>query len=71
MNARLTLFGEHYTLEKKKLVKREGVYLVQDINLLEKDMIFSLAQALGKISESMRILRWAISLKALGGEWTC
>jgi hypothetical protein len=69
--ARLTLFGEHYTLSKKKLVKGEGVYLVQEIDLLETDMIYSLAQALGNISESMRNLRWATHLKALGGEWTC
>ena len=69
--ARLTLFGEHYTLSKKKLVKGEGVYLVQEIDLLENDMIYALAQALGNISEAMRNLRWATHLKALGGNWTC
>ena len=69
--ARLTLYGEHYRLVKNKLVKREGAYIVQDINLLEKDMIYSLSQALGKISEAMRNLRWAIDLKSLGGTWTC
>lgn len=69
--ARLTLFGEHYTLSKKKLVKGEGVYLDQEIDLLENDMIYALAQALGNISEAMRNLRWATHLKALGGEWTC
>jgi hypothetical protein len=68
---RLTLFGEHYTLSKKKLVKGEGVYLVQELDLLENDMIYALAQALGNISEAMRNLRWATHLKALGGEWTC
>ena len=70
-NARVTLYGEHYRFTKHKLVKGEGVYLAQEINLLEKDMIYSLAQALGKISESIRNLRWAIDLKALGGNWTC
>ena len=69
--ARMTLFGEHYTLSKKKLVKGEGVYLVQEIDLLENDMIYSLAQALGNISEAMRNLRWATHLKPLGGDWTC
>jgi hypothetical protein len=69
--ARLTLYGEHYRLVKNKLVKREGAYIVQDIDLLEKDMIYSLSQALGKISEAMRNLRWAIDLKSLGGTWTC
>lgn len=69
--ARLTLFGEHYTLSKKKLVKSEGVYLVQEIDLLEEEMIFSLAQTLGQISEAMRTLRWATHLKALGGTYIC
>ena len=69
--ARLTLFGEHYTLSKKKLVKSEGVYLVQEIDLLEEEMIFSLAQTLGQISEAMRTLRWATHLKALGGPYLC
>lgn len=70
-NAKMTLYGEHYRFVKNKVVKGEGVYLIQEINLLEKDMIFSLAQALGKISESIRNLRWAVDLKALGGTWTC
>lgn len=69
--ARLTLFGEHYTLSKKKLVKGEGVYLVQDIDLRANEMIFSLAVGLGKISEALRNLRWATELKSLGGTWTC
>jgi hypothetical protein len=69
--ARLTLYGEHYRLVKNKLSKCDGPYLVQDIDLLEKDMVYSLAQALGKISEAMRNLRWAIDLKPLGGSWTC
>lgn len=69
--ARLTLFGEHYTLSKKKLARGEGVYFVQEIDLLAKDMIFSLAVGLGKISEAMRNLRWATELKSLGGTWTC
>ena len=68
---RLTLAGEHYALTKKKLVKDEGTYLVQEIDLLEEEIIFSLAQALGKISEAMRILRWATHLKPLGGTWLC
>lgn len=70
-NARVTLYGEHYRLVKNKLAKCDGTYIVQEINLLENDMIFSLAQALRKISEAMRNLRWAIDLKALGGTWTC
>lgn len=70
-NARVTLYGEHYRLVKNKLAKCDGAYIVQEINLLENDMIFSLAQALGKISEAMRNMRWAIDLKALGGTWTC
>ena len=69
--ARLTLFGEHYRFTKNKLAKGEGVYLVQDIDLFAKDMIFSLAVGLGKISEAMRNLRWATELKSLGGTWTC
>lgn len=70
-NARVTLYGEHYRLVKNKLAKCDGAYIVQEINLLENDMIYSLAQALGKISEAMRNMRWAIDLKALGGTWTC
>ena len=70
-NSRVTLFGEYYNLSGKKLVRREGVYLIQEINLLEDGMIFSLSTTLGKISEAMRNLRWAIDLKALGGTWTC
>jgi hypothetical protein len=69
--ARLTLYGDHYRLVKNKLAKRDGAYIVQDIDLHEKDMIYSLSQALGKISEAMRNLRWAIDLKPLGGTWTC
>ena len=70
-NAKITLYGEHYRFVKNKLVKGEGVYLDQEIDLLENDMIYSLAQALGKISEAMRNLRWAIDLKALGGTDIC
>lgn len=69
--ARLTLCGEHYRLVKNKLTKCDGPYLVQEINLLETEMIYSLAQALGKISEAMRNMRWAIDLKALGGTDIC
>lgn len=70
-NAKMTLYGEHYRLVKNKVVKGEGVYLVQEIDLLENDMIYSLAQALSNISEAMRSLRWATHLKAIGGTWTC
>lgn len=69
--ARLTLYGEHYRLVKHKLAKREGAYIVQDINLRTKDMIYSLSQVLGKVSEAMRNLRWAIDMKPLGGTWIC
>ena len=70
-NARVTLYGEHYRLVKNKLAKCDGAYIVQEINLLENDMIYALAQALGNISEAMRNLRWTTHLKALGGNWTC
>ena len=70
-NAKMTLYGEHYRVVKNKLVKGEGVYLVQELDLLENDIIYALAQALGNISEAMRNLRWATHLKALGGDWTC
>ena len=70
-NVRMTLSGTHYPVTKTEVAQRQGVFLVREFNLLDKDMVFCIAVFLEHIAEAMRNLRWASHLKVAGGTWTC